>query len=220
MKKLFRTLALLMAGLLAVYMIGCGGDDDDEDTAETPDATITSSVPANGGTLASNGTITITFDNAPGDVTVSPGTAKVEGKKATISGPFTEGALALAVSWTNGDGSETLNFTVTAADTDPPTITGGTVEDGEEDVDPETINTDGIEIEFSEDVTGSIALQTDDGKDLRWEGGKVEGNKAKLTKVAGAEIGNETTYVIAGKVSDAAGNDLEVSVTFITKGKE
>ena len=83
MKKLFRTLALLMAGLLAVYMIGCGGDDD-EDTAETPDAAFASSTPANGGTLASNGTISITFDNAPGDVTVSAGAATVAGKTCLL----------------------------------------------------------------------------------------------------------------------------------------
>ena len=219
MKKLFRTLALLMAGLLAVYMIGCGGDDE-EDTAETPDAAFASSTPANGGTLASNGTISITFDNAPGDVTVSAGAATVAGKTATVTGPFTPGPLTLSVSWTNGGGSQTLTFTVTAPDTDAPTVTGGTVSDGDKDVDPETINTDAkIEIEFSEDVSGNLALQTEGGDDVGWLS-TVEGNKGTLELVKGKEIGNETTYVIAGKVSDAAGNSTDVSVTFVTKGKE
>jgi len=219
MKKMFRTLALLMAGLLAVYMIGCGGDDEEEEE-EAPAAAFVSSTPQNGGELAANGTISITFDNAPGDVTVSPGQATVAGKTATVAGPFTPGPLTLNVSWTNGGGSQTLTFTVTAPDTEAPKVTGGTVEDGEQDVDPEVINTEGkIEIEFSEDVSGNIALQTEGGDDVGWLG-KVEGNQGILELVKGKEIGNETTYVIAGKVSDAAGNETEVQVTFVTKGKE
>ena len=111
-----------------------------------------------------------------------------------------------------------MNYTVTAPDTDPPTVTGGTVSDGDKDVDPEAINTDGkIEIEFSEDVSGNVALQTEGGNDVGWLG-KVEGNTGTLEVVKGKEIGNETTYVIKGKVSDAAGNSTDVSVTFVTKG--
>ena len=171
-----------------------------------------------GGEIAANGSITVTFDNAPADVTVSAGTVTVAGKSATITGPFTPGALALTITW--ADGTQALNYTVTAPDTDPPAVTGGTVSDGDKDVDPEAINSDAkIELEFSEDVSGNVALQTEGGDDVGWLG-KVEGNKATLELVKGKEIGNETTYVIAGKVSDAAGNSTDVSVTFVTKGKE
>jgi len=91
--------------------------------------------------------------------------------------------------------------------------------DGDKDVDPEALNSDGkIEIEFSEDMTGNIALQTEGGDDVGWIG-KVEGNKATLELVKGRELENETTYVIKGKVSDAAGNFTDVSVTFVTKAK-
>ena len=76
-----------------------------------------------------------------------------------------------------------------------------------------------IEVTFSEEVTGNIALQTEAGDNVGWIG-KVEGTKGTLDIVKGKEIGNETTYVIAGKVSDAAGNETEVSITFTTKGKE
>ena len=97
---------------------------------------------------------------------------------------------------------------------------GGTVKDGDTDIDPEIINSDGkIEIEFTEEVTGNIALQTESGGDVGWIG-KVEGNKAILELVKGRELTAETTYVITGKVSDAAGNSTDVSVTFVTKGKE
>ena len=63
-----------------------------------------------GGEIAANGTITITFDNAPADITVSAGTVRVTGKTATITGPFAPGPLELRVVWT--DGSTTLNYTV------------------------------------------------------------------------------------------------------------
>ena len=99
-------------------------------------------------------------------------------------------------------------------------MTGGTVKDGDKDVDPEAINSDGIiEITFSEDMTGNIALQTEDGDDVGWLG-KVEGNEGTLELVKGRELVNETTYVIAGKVSDAAGNSVNIKITFVTKGKE
>ena len=216
MTKLFRTFALLLAGLFALSLIvGCGGGD--EETEEAAPANFVSATPP-GGDIAANGTITVTFDNAPADVTVSAGTVTVAGKSATITGPFTPGALALTITW--ADGTQALTYNVTAPDTDAPTVTGGTVKDGDKDVDPEAINSDAaIEIEFSEDVSGNVALQTEAGDDVGWLG-KVEGNKATLELVKGKEIGNETTYVIKGKVSDAAGNETDVSVTFVTNGKE
>ena len=216
MTKLFRTFAFLLAGLFALSLIvGCGGDSETEEDAAP--ANFVSATPP-GGDIAANGSITVTFDNAPADVTVSAGTVTVAGKSATITGPFTPGALALTITW--ADGTQALTYNVTAPDTDPPTVTGGTVSDGDKDVDPEAINTDAkIEITFSEDVSGNIALQTEGGDDVGWLG-KVDGNTGTLELVKGKEIGNETTYVIAGKVSDAAGNATDVSVTFVTKGKE
>ena len=86
-------------------------------------------------------------------------------------------------------------------------------------MDPEALNSEKIiEIEFSEDVSGHIALQTEGGDDVGWVG-KVKGNKGTLELVKGRELENETTYVIKGKVSDAVGKSFEVSVTFVTKTK-
>ena len=196
-----------------VILIGCGSDDDGlEEVA--PVANFLSAYPP-GGAIPANGTITVTFDNPPRDVIVSHGTVTVAGHIATITGPF-KAPLSVTILW--ADGTQTLNFT--APDTDPPTITGGTVKDGDKDVDPEAINWAGvIEIEFSEDVSGNIALQTEDGSDVGWLG-KVEGNKAILEIVKHKDIDpwHRRTYVIKGKVSDAAGNSTNVSVTFVTKG--
>ena len=219
MAKMFRTFALVLAALFALSLIvGCGGGEEKDDEPEA--AEFSSAAPAGGETIAANATITLTFSSDPGEVTIAGATVTGSGKTRQVAGPFTEGALTLAISWTNGDGSTSLSYTVAAADNTAPTVTGGTVEDGEEDVDPEGINGDGvIEITFSEDVSGNIALQTEGGDDVGWIG-KVEGTKGTLDLVKGKEIGNETTYVIAGKVADAAGNETEVSVTFTTKGKE
>ena len=218
MTKLFRTLALLLAGLLAVSMLaGCGGGDDGGDGEAAP-ANFVSAAPPSGSEIAANASISLTFDNAPADVTVSAGAAAPSGKTVTVNGPFTPGPLNLTVTW--ADGTQTLTYTVTAPDSDPPAVTGGTVKDGDKDVDPEAINTDAkIEITFSEDVSGNIALQTEGGDDVGWLG-KVDGSTGTLELVKGKEIGNETTYVIAGKVSDAAGNEAEIKITFVTKGKE
>ena len=217
MTKLFRTFALLLAGLLAVSMfVGCGESDDTE--TEAAPANFVSAAPPSGSEIAANASITLTFDNAPADVTSSAGVATAAGKNVTVAGPFTPGPLSLTITW--ADGTQTLTYTVTAPDTTAPTVTGGTVSDGDKDVDPEAINSDAkIEITFSEEVTGNIALQTEAGDDVGWLG-SVDGTTGTLELVKGKEIGNETTYVIAGKVSDAAGNSLDVSVTFVTKGKE
>lgn len=217
MTKLFRTSTSLLAGLLAFSLIiGCGGGEDEE--IEIPPAYFVSATPS-GGEIAVNGTITVTFDNAPIDVTVSAGTVTVTGKTATIAGPFTPGPLALTITW--ADGTQALTYTVTGPDCcGDIRVIGGTVKDGDKDVDPQAINTDGkIEIEFTENTIGNITLQTEDGDDVSWIG-KVEGNKATLELVKGRELENETTYIIVAKVSDAIGNEYTFKITFVTKTKE
>ena len=183
-------------------------------------AAFVSATPASGVQIAANAIIIVTFDNDPGDVTASAGTVAGAGKVRHIAGPFREGVLILSFSWTNGDGSHSLRYTVIIPDNTAPKVTGGTVKDGDEDVDPEKINADRvIEITFSEEVAGNIALQTEAGDDIGWIG-SVRGNKGTLELVKGREIGNKTTYVIKGRVSDAAGNETKISITFTTRGKE
>ena len=61
-------------------------------------------------------------------------------------------------------------------------------------------------------------MRTQSGADAGWRG-KVEGNTATLTLVAGKEIDNGTSYVIRGKVSDAAGNSTDINISFTTASK-
>ena len=98
-----------------------------------------------------------------------------------------------------------------------PRVTGGTVKNGAY-IDAEVINSAAkIEVTFSEQVRGHIALQTFGGDDVGWLGG-VEGNKGVLELVRGKEIGNGTLYVIVCVVTDTAGNKAEIKTLFHTKG--
>ena len=113
MTKLFSSLVFLTAGLLAVSMlVSCGGDNDTV-TDEPIPVNFVKAIPLSG-EIASNGTITVVFDNAPTDVKVNPGTVKVGGKKAIITGPFPPGALRLIITW--ADGTLDLSYTVTGPD--------------------------------------------------------------------------------------------------------
>ena len=182
-----------------------------------PPAAFVSTNPAVQSEIAVDDTITFTFDNPPEDVTVSTGTARTIDKRVRITGPFDPGPLALTVTW--ADGSQTFTYTVLTPDTEAPEITSGSVNDGDKDVDPEALNSRGrIEVEFSEEVTGNIALQTVAGVDAGWLG-KVEGKKGTLELVRGKELDNEITYVITGKVEDVAGNSTDINVRFATASK-
>ncbi len=182
-----------------------------------PPVAFVSASPTSGAELAVDDTITLTFDKRPNDLTVSTGTAQVIARKVRITGPFDPGPLSLTITW--ADGSQTLTYTVATPDTDAPRITGGTVRDGDKSIDPEAINTSArIEIEFSEDVSGNIVLRTAAGVNAGWLG-KVEGQKGTLELVRGRELDNGATYVIAGKVSDVAGNETNLKITFTTEDK-
>ncbi|RKU18699.1 hypothetical protein C6503_09180 [Candidatus Poribacteria bacterium] len=161
--------------------------------------------------------ITLTFDNPPTDVTVNEGDATITDNTVTITGPFTPGTLELTITWV--DGSLTFTYTVAEPDTEAPSITSGTVNNDDTDVDAAEINSSRlIEIEFSEEVSGTIALQTEAGDNVGWIG-EIEGNKATLELVKGKELGHKTTsvtYVIVGKVEDAAGNETDINITFTT----
>ena len=105
---------LLWVSLLAIsILVGCGGDDATDEEAAPPAAFVSAALPS-GSEIAVNASITLTFDNAPADVTVSAGTAVPSGKTVTVSGPFTPGPLNLTVTW--ADRTQTLIYTVTGPD--------------------------------------------------------------------------------------------------------
>ncbi len=113
MNLFLRVLSIVIVSLLAVHIVSCTSSDED---AEIPVAVLVSAIPADG-KIPADGTITLNFDNAPGDITVRASTGKIGktlifGKTITINGPFTEGELTLTITWANGE--QTLTYTVTA----------------------------------------------------------------------------------------------------------
>ena len=89
---------------------------------------------------------------------------------------------------------------------------------GAKDVDPAVLFENGIRITFSEHVIGDLIL-LEGNDDIGWTDA-FNGNIATLTGKARQELRNNAKYKIMGTVSDGAGNELEVSITFITKIKE
>lgn len=226
--------------LMLSLFIGCGSDYDDDTYIEPPvTAELEKVSPPSGLTIAVNTFIVLEFDkkpenfqtDAPNGFRYGNDVADLKGnlpsfsrsaKNVVILSPLTLGNTQIMVSWGPQLPQQSITLTYTFVRPDccePIMVGGGTVKDGDTDVNAEHINTDGIlEIEFTANITGTIALQTESGDDVGWIG-KVEGNRAKLELVKGREIQNATTYLIVGKVSDALDNELEFEIKFSTKAK-
>ena len=218
MKLFFSTMAIVMTALLAVSIIGCGGDEEDNGGTADVIAAFASADPADGGSVPSNGSIKVTFDKNPGEVEASAGTVSGAGTSRTISGPFDVGSLALTVTWTNGDGSQTLNYTITEADETAPEVKSSNPEHGAKDLDPAKVFEDGVTVTFTESVTGTLKLMDGDN-DVGWTS-SAEGDTITLIGNAGQELSNETDYTVMGTVEDGSGNTADVEISFTTKAKE
>ena len=227
MKLFFRTLAIVMTALLAVSIIGCGGDDEENGGTAAVVAAFQSADPADGGTIAANQSISIKFDKNPGDVTVSAGTVSTSGSNRTITPPdgdFAVGQLSIDITWSNGpdggEGSKTLAYTVIEADKTPPKVVSSNPKHDAKDLDPAKVTEDGITVTFDESVTGELTLMWDDNdNDVGWAS-EADGDTITLTGVAGQDLSNETEYTVEGTVEDASGNTADVAITFTTKAKE
>jgi hypothetical protein len=192
--------------------------DDDDDGVKAPD--FQSISPPAGSVVAGNQQFTITFSGVALRVTVNgTPTAPADGRIVTWRGNLPPGAVALSIAWEGGAGA-TAVYTVIAPDNTPPRVSGGSVKDGDKDIDPEPLNVDGITIQFTELVAKqSLKLTLEDGTDIGWLT-KTDGNRVVFEPIKGRELGNETTFKIQGVVSDGAGNEVRISITFVTKGKE
>ncbi len=225
MKKLLRISALMTAALMIFIMIGCGGDDEEKDT--TPPE-LKSASPASGATLPANATITLTFSEKMGSVTVSPGTATLgaDGKTATVApaGERPAGALTISVNGSDVAGNAmtaaSLSYTVTASDKDAPKIDDAACDpkNGATGVDPAKVSE--IKIVFNEPMA---TAKLDAAGDLE---GKVsaEFDKNKTLKVSflgGFKLGNEMEIKLTISGTDLAGNALATTTySFTTMKKE
>lgn len=232
MQKLLRTLAVIMAAMLVVFMVGCGGDEPTEEegeegTVDQPSATTATTSPAAGSTVPSNASVAITLDEAVDAVTVNGTAATGSGKTwniALASLNLPQGSATLTIGWTNKDGSAgagaSVAITIDDPDTVAPSIETSSVSDNDKDVDPAGLNTDGISITFSEDVKeGDISISIEGGDALNWLA-EWSANSVTIVPAKGAELGNETSYEIKVSTEDGATNKLDATISFTTKGKE
>jgi hypothetical protein len=226
MKRVFPTLAVLMAMMLVIWMIGCGDDEE-----EVEPSAVTETIPPAGGELAANGTLTIKFDNAPeaGSVTVNGTPATGSGVTYTWAGTgLTPGPATLTIAWNNSDGEagagSSVQLTITALDEEPPAIASSTPKDGATNLEPADLTADGITITFNDNMdtkkTKPLILIGDEevGWAPKWNDDKTE---VTLEAVAGKDIPHESdvTVDITGATDDA-GNTADLSISFTTKGKE
>ena len=116
----FHKLSCILLIVTCFFIAGCG-----DDVEPPPPVNFVSVDPPGGSTLEPDATITVTFDAAPGEVAVNPGTATTAGQTVTISGPFSAGSLNLGLTW--ADGFRVLNYTVTEPEPPKPIAPKGMV---------------------------------------------------------------------------------------------
>jgi len=217
MRNSLRRLSLFMAPALVIslsaLMVACGGGGD-EGGGDDATAVLNVVSPADGSTVPENSTATLTFDKDPGAVTVNGAAAAGAGTSRT----FTVTAAANSIAWDNG-GAQTVNYTLTAPDTTPATLSSVSpdVEDAT-DVDPADL-ADGIELTFSEDVDVDELLISTGGSALAWIN-TTDGAVVTMQDAGDDPIVNETTYDVEGTVVYLGGNETDVSFSFTTKAKE
>jgi hypothetical protein len=234
MYKVFPTFAVLMAIMLAmVWMVGCGGEDEEvcEITVE-----VKSTAPDNGGEMAKNGAVTVTFEGGSPDadsVTINGKAAECKG--ATCSAEdigLTEGqTVDIEIKWTYckdidvQEGSYTITgVTVTALDETPPAIKESSLGDGE-DLDPEDLK-ETVSVTFTEPMdsgkTKDIYFEIE-GEKLIWRISEwTDGDQTVVLEYkSDADIGyeSEVKLVIKG-ATDKAGNEADLEIEFTTRAKE
>ena len=111
MRTFLSLIGIGLIGMFSIFIKGCGSDESDTIEIVEP-VKFLCVEPAEGNTILSDATLTLSFDNTPENITVSAGEAAVSGNKVTIKGPFTPGQLSLNVEW--DDAFVTLTYTVEA----------------------------------------------------------------------------------------------------------
>jgi len=229
MKNVLRISALLTAALMVFIMVGCGSSSDDTNK-DTTAPTLISTTPATGANIAANGTISMVFSEAMGEVTVAGAAGTValgaDGKTAvwTPTGNIPVGTATLTINGKDKAGNAlpaaALALTVKAADTTPPDIdaAASAPANGATGVDPATVTK--IVIVFTETMS-EAKLDAIDPKDAKVDS-KFDGDKTlTLSFLGGYKLSNEMTITATVSGKDGAGNALKTtSYTFTTMKKE
>jgi hypothetical protein len=232
MRKVFPTFAVLMAIMLAIWIVGCGEEEEEC----TDEVTVDTTAPADGASMASNAAVTVKFTGGTPDadsVTIAGKAAKCTGASCTAADlGLTEGqTVNIEIAWTYCDGENTGSHTITGVkitveDKDPPEIADSDPGDGDKDVDPDALKEDGVTVTFNEAMdqkatkTGNIYFEIGDEK-ISWLPKWEDEKTLFLEYKPGEDIGFETEVKLVIKdATDAAGNATDLEITFNTKAKE
>lgn len=223
MKKFLRISALLTAALMVFIMVGCGGEEEGEKDTTPP--TLASSNPANGGTMAANGSLTLVFSENMKEVTVNGTPATGSGKNWTWQATgLAAGAATLKVNGSDMAGNKlaevAISVTVTAPDTTPPDIDGNACDPkaGADGVDPAAVSK--IKIAFTEDM-GEAKVDAFEPADAKIDYKLADAKTLEISFLGGYRLGNEMTVKVTLSGKDKAGNALKTtSYTFTTMKKE
>ena len=184
-----------------------------------PPATDVEVSPQPGTTILPNPRLVLTFDQGITAATVNRFPATGFGQSWRAFPTLVPGSVFLNIEWTNQDGSTGSKavgpYTVREPDRTPPQIISGTVANGEIQVDPSQRNVGGFRYNFDEPITGSIRLLDGSGVALNWSA-TVIGQTATLNRAAGQNLLAASTYFIEIDVQDAAGNQSEIKIVFVT----
>ena len=234
MKRSMSIFALLVAASMLIWLAGCGGDDEEEeDLGPAPE--VTSISVAEGGAIAANASISVTFNKKVDDgsmaIAVSGATGAVTwdaaGKVATWAPApdMSEGAHALSVSGSDAGGQDlkeakTVNFTATVADTTAPKIKDADCDpkNGATGVDPSGYTA--LKIVFDEAMDEAKVDSIDPAIEPN-PTAELADATLTLTFLGGFKMPNETEYKITLSGKDKAGNALATTeYKFTTMAKE
>jgi len=204
----------------SLIVLGCGDEGKDEEVV----VNFLGSRPPEEASVPCNFLLTLDFDKSPLFVFVNGTPAEVQGMAATWSTEqyLDSGPYQFTVTWTNQDASigagVTLTFIITTdCGEGPPLIVASSVEDGDTSADPESLNRDGITVEFDEDVLkGTITISPEGEPPLDWTAEWSE-TSVKITPTPGNELVGDTVYVIEIQTRNFAGDELDTQIVFITK---
>ena len=222
----------LPLALCVCLFTGCGGIDDNQP------AQLISTAPAEGGLFYHFSLIHLRFDKTVTDVRVNGVAARNRGDKSYAAAwEIAAGKLdiwppgfdrrpkvlvELNIAFEDDTGRHHAKLNVWrdpyTGQRDLPKITGGNVTNRAEDVDPELLNTHGIQITFTENVqAGMVVLRPKDGAPLNWRV-EWEGLKVHLYPSDGDRLQNGTEYILELiGVKDHVGNEADFEIRFTTK---
>jgi len=186
----------------------------DETSQDRPKVKLVSTIPATGGEIAANSSITVTFDKAMKSVTVNGSAATVSGKTAVWKSAttLTPGPVTLTIDGTSIDGgvlaTATVALTAIAPDTTPPNIVGASCspQNGATGVDPAKVSS--IRIVFTE-AMGSAKVDSFEPADAKIDSKMTDDKTLTISFLGGYKLGNEMEVKVKVSGSDKAGNILK-----------